>query len=850
VRIRICGMRVEALVGFYRARLREHPVQELLAGLGIAVGVALVYAVLIANGSITGSADRIVRGITGSASLQVAARSDQGFDEQVATEVADLPGVRSVAPVLRARAALVGPSGRESIEFLGATPELATLGGDLTENLGPGGLRLSGGIALPVNVADVVGAVTGQRVTLLADGRSRRVRVGAVLGGDVLGPIAGIRAALAPLPLAQSLTGRRGRLTQLLIETDRAWRGDVERRVREIADGRVTVTDAQAELQVLREAAKPNDQSTGLFAAISAMVGFLFSLNAMLFTVAERRRFVADLRLEGAAPKQILAVLGFEALALGVAASLAGLALGELLSRALFNDTPDYLSFAFPIGTQRIVEPVTIALAFAGGVAAALVASLRPALDLRAHLPVDAISREATEPGEAIEPRATRMLLFTGVGLVAATTLIVLVAPSLTVLGGLTLALATLLVMPAAFSFVASRLDRATRSTRRLNMLAVALMELRGTTTRSMALAAVAALAVYGSVSIGGARNDLVRGLDSHTREWLSNADIWVTTGGQDLMTNSFRHTPAMRELERTPGIATVRFHRGGFIDVGHRRMWLIGRPREDRVMIPPSQMLRGDLDQATARLRGGGWATASSAFADERDLSIGDRFSIPTPTGNVHYRLAAVTMNLGWIPGAITINDRDYTQAMRTSDPSAIEIDLAPGVTPAEGTRIVERALGPGSGLRVQTRRERELQYYDFGREGVARLSQIAALLLIAAALAVACALAAMVWQRRPRLAALKAQGAGRWQLWRSLLCESGVLVVVGCAVGALLGVYGHLLAGRYLRITTDFAAPFSAGVEQLLTATAVVAGIAILISALPGYLAANAPIRSSFQE
>jgi putative ABC transport system permease protein len=351
-------------------------------------------------------------------------------------------------------------------------------------------------------------------------------------------------------------------------------------------------------------------------------------------------------------------------------------------------------------------------------------------------------------------------------------------------------------------------------------------------------------------VSIGGARTDLVNGLDEHTREWLSNADVWVTTGGHDLMTNSFPLPRAVDALRATPGIDDVRVQRGGFLDVDDRRLWLLGRPRDDRVMIPSSQLVDGDLDQATARLRRGGWATVAEGLAVERHLAIGDPLSLPAPTGTAHYRVAAITMNMGWIPGAVTVNAQDYAATMGTRQPSALEVDLTEGVTPREGVRLVRQALASGSGLTVQTRAQRELQYYDFGRQGVARLNQIAVLLLIAAALAVAGALVATVLQRRPRLAAMKIQGAKRGQLWQALLVEAALLVTVGCAVGSVLGILGHLLAGRYLRLTTGFASPFSLGLEQLVLATGVVAGIALLVSAIPGFLAANTPIRASYQE
>ena len=83
------------------------------------------------------------------------------------------------------------------------------------------------------------------------------------------------------------------------------------------------------------------------------MVGFLLALNAMLLTVPERRRFVADLRLQGYDWRQIVVLLAFQAAVLGVAASAVGVLLGEVLSRAFLHRIPAYLTTAFPIGSQQ-----------------------------------------------------------------------------------------------------------------------------------------------------------------------------------------------------------------------------------------------------------------------------------------------------------------------------------------------------------------------------------------------------------------------------------------------------------------------------------------------------------------
>jgi putative ABC transport system permease protein len=846
------GLRLGVLGRFYRWRIREHGMQELLALAGIAVGVALVFGVLVANTSLIGSAQQLVHGIEGSARVQLAARSPAGFDERVALRAARLPGVRRAALLLRGSAAVLGPDGtHRTIQLVGVTEGLAALGGSLTQDFRPGGMRLSRGLTLPSEIVAAIGARRGRNVTLLADGRAWRVRVGSVLGSAAIGSLAHSPLGIAQLPVAQRLLGRQGRVTQLLVQPRPGADRRVARELRAIAAGRLSVLPTGQELRLLDLAARPNDQSTGLFAAISAMVGILLALNAMLLTVPERRRFVAELRTQGFDPRQVLLILAFEALLLGTVASVAGLALGDLLSRTLFGRVPAYLAFAFPIGTQRVVHESTVLLAFGGGLLATVVASLPPALDLRSSQPLDAILRESGgEAGQGMRGLTARALLLAGLATIAFSTLLALLVPALTLVAGVALALATLCLIPAAFAGTARVLGRVSRRLRG-SMLPIAVMELRATTTRSIALAGIGALAVYGSVAIEGAHHDLVRGLDANFGQFLATADLWVTTGGDDLTTNSFHADGLAARVARAPGVAAVRTYRGGLLDDGDRRLWIIGRSPADRAPIPSSQLLHGDLASATARIRRGGWAAISEVVAKSRGLEIGDRFTLPTPSGTTPLRVAAITTNLGWPPGGVILNARDFRRGWGSADPAALQVDLDPGIAPAAGKRAVERALGPAApGLRVQTLAERRAQYAALSRQGLTSLTQISTLLLIAAAIAVASALSAAIWQRRIRLAALKIQGFDRWQLWRSLLLEGAIVLAIGCAVGAVLGVYGHALASRYLELTTGFPAPFSVALPQIVATLALVASIAMLVVALPGWIAAQVAPRASFQE
>ena len=686
-------------------------------------------------------------------------------------------------------------------------------------------------------------------MTLLTDGTATSVQVRAVLGSQTVGPLADSPIVVALLKLAQRISGKPGRVTQVLVEPRPGAERLVESELRRLAAGRLDVEPAGNEVAVLRATAGPTSQSTTLFAAISAMVGCLLALNAMLLTVPERRRFAAELRQQGFGPRQVLLVLISQATMLGLGASLVGVVLGDLLSRLLFHEVPIYLTLAFPIGTHPVISAATVLVAIACGVLATIVASLLPVLDLRRGRPPDAVLHETGEAGQRIGRRTIVVCGVTGALLVAAVSVCVLLAPGLSVLGGVVLAVAAFCLVLPIFTLVVRSIKPLSERLRG-SMLALAVVELDATATRSVALAGVAALAVYGMIAIQGARHDLITGLDTAVVQYLDTADVWVTTDNNFLTIDSFQARGAEAAIARSPDVASVREYQGALLDVGTRRLWIRARPAADATLIQASQLLHGGLAQATRRIRHGGWAAISGGFAEERHLHVGGSFTLPTPSGPAHLRVAAVTTNVGWPPGAITLNDADYQRYWQSTDPTALEVSLAAGVSPQAGKRAVQAALGHRPGLVVETLHEREAIYKESARQGIKSLSQIAVLLLISTSLAIASALSAAIWQRRARLASLKSQGFDSRQLWRSLLLESVILMGIGCLDGAILGVYGHALASRWLEVSVGFPAPFSLGIGVVFLTLAGITGVALAVIALPGLGAARVLPRTSFQE
>jgi putative ABC transport system permease protein len=821
----------------YRARLRARLVlvQELLAIAGIAVGVALLFASQVASTSLNGSVRQLTSGIVGRSNFQLVARNPNGFDERLASAVRALPGVRAAAPVLEVRATVTGTAGQRPVDMIASDPRFVHLGGSLLRHFSAAQLAALKVVTLPAPLAGAIGVDSLQTIKLQIGASTVTTLMGAKLDAGDIGALINSPVAIAPLAYAQELTGMKGRVTRILVRSQPGREVAVRSELRRLAaTAPVNVEPADYDAVLFQTAASPANQSEELFSAISALVGFMFAFNAMLVTAHLRRNLVEALRRRGATRAMTIQVLLFDAFVLGILGSALGLALGELLSIAVFRANPGYLSFAFAVGAQRIVTWQSVALATAAGLLAACVGVLAPLQDI--------LARRLQRPANSGRVRShwTAARLVAGAGCLAITTAILLLRPQSAVLGSITLVAALLALLPLLFDGAVAAFDRLQRSLYAASTrLAIVELQTPSSRVRSLAIAATGAIAVFGSVAISGARSNLERGLDSSARGIDANAAVWVSPGGES---NSFATTPfrdrASRTIARLPGVGSVEMYRGGFLDWGDRRIWVLAPPRTAAQPIPTDQLAQGDLAAATAALRGSGWAVLSQGLAAAHHLRIGSRFTLPSPRAGT-FRVAALSTNLGWPPGAIVVNAADYARAWGSGDPSAYQIQIDPGASATAVRNSVQQALGSGSALVAETDLQREQRHYDQARQSLSRLTQIGTLVLIAAVLAMAGAMISMIWQRRPQLAYIKRQGYKRGVLWRALLCESVLLLGIGCSIGALFGVYGQLLLSHALATVTGFPVVFSVGGLAAISSFALFSAAAVAILALPGYLA-----------
>ncbi len=832
-------MRLSNIAHLYLVRLQARVVlvQELFAVLGIAIGVALLFGSQIASSSLDGSVAQLTNGVVGQAKYQLKSRSAQGFSEALLGEVQRLPGVRTAIPVLEAEASVTGPAGSQSVDLIATDPRYVRLTGPLLRHFRASQLANQRAIALPVPIAEAVGTGPLEVVKLQVGATVARALVGAELNARSIGALVNSPVAIAPLAYAQRLTQMQGRITRIFVQTQPGHDREVQAGLSRLAAGRLNLEPADFEATLFSQAAASVNQSTQTFAAICALVGFMFAYCAMLLTTELRRALIRELRRGGATRWETIKTLLFDALVLAAVASVVGLALGDLLSIVAFSSTPGFLSFAFPIGSQRVVTWESVLIAVGAGTLAACVGVLAPMRDIWMHAKPTGVSRER----RAFSWLKASMLAG-GCACLAGTAIILFAAPQSAIVGIVMLIVALLLLLPLLLEAIVAGFDRLQRLSGS-GATALAIIELRSPNTRarSIAIAATAAVAVFGGVVIQGARSNLQSGLDRLVHQLSMAADVWVAPSGKQnlLATTSFRGVSAAT-LADLPGVKAVGVYRAGFLEYGDRRVWVLAPAPTASSPLPPSQLVTGNLALANARLRAGGWAVISKTLATEHHLRIGQSFVLPAPR-EAAFRVAALTTNLGWPPGAIILNGEDYARAWGSPDPSAYNVILRTGASPTDVRTEIQGVLGPSSGLAVETTTQREQSQRAAGRQGLDRLSQIALLVLVAGALATATVMGATIWQRRRRFARMKVQGYQRLVLWQALICESALLIGVGCLIGAALGVYGQLLLSHALATVTGFPVVFSANLLVAFASFALVTVVAAACVAIPGYRAAG---------
>ncbi|MFI7673745.1 FtsX-like permease family protein [Actinophytocola sp. NPDC049390] len=390
--------------------LRAHKGRIAMTLVAIVLGVAFVVATwVIADSTAASSTATATR-----SDVDVAVRGPAAHPALTtadARRLAELPGVDEVTAVHAAPASLVGEHGK----IIPGGHARAGTGWDdtgrftLTEGRAPA----AGEVALSVAAAAESGLAPGEEArVILADGREARAEVAGIFEYRTLG-VESVPAVAFAAADATALLGDAYDRLELRTTAGASGASVVEAVRRAMTAPDLTVHTGEELVAEHRddadEAARSTRESLLAFAAVALLVGTFVIANTFTMLVTQRVRQFALLRAVGASRRQVrrtvlleAATLGFVGATVGVAA---GVALG-LLGMWAFTPADESVTYS--------VTPPAIAIGYLAGIGVTATAAWASARRAAAVAPVAALR---TDSGGQARPHPARRRTVAGTAL-------------------------------------------------------------------------------------------------------------------------------------------------------------------------------------------------------------------------------------------------------------------------------------------------------------------------------------------------------------------------------------------------------------------------------------------------
>ncbi len=827
--------------------LRARPLRTALTALAVVLGVAMIAGTYIFTDTINRSFTEVfAQANTGTDVAVTSRKADADFStdppplkDGLVAKVSAADGVKSVSGAIFGDVSIrkrdgdaVGngsfvsslqPAPFEQFRFVaGRAPR------DRTE------------IGLDQDTYEEQGFKLGDSVKIVgAEGARRYTLTGAARFGDV-SSVAGYPVAIATLPTAQALAGKKGELDGISVAADDGvtptqLRSNVRLALAgEPVNVRTGADDAAAQAADLEDEFGFFRTALLVFGGIALFVGAFVIYNTFSITVAQRTRELALLRMLGATRRQVLRSVVLEAAVIGLVASLLGLLGGLALVPAL-RGLFAAIGADLP-ATDSVIATRTIVVSLLVGVVVTVVASVVPARRATRIAPIAALRDGLTAPAKAGRGRlaGAAILCLAGAGIVAyglfggssgSGAAATLGGGSVAIFLGVAL-FSPQLVRPVA-ALVGAPLQRLFGVSGRLA---------RENSTRNPARTAVTAAALMIGVALVAFVSIFAAGLQGSIDRAVDRAFAGDLTVGAK---NGFGETPpaVTAALKQVPGVGPVsgvRFTEGKVAGKS-KTTSIVGI---DPSTLPETYTLRWkDGSDATLARLGSDGILADTGYS--KSAKIGDRVKLLTPAGkHVSYVIRGILdegSDFGLLGGGLVIPNAHLTQDFDATDDAFVFLRYSEGANANTVRAAIDRTLS-ASFPDTQTSDREEVKEQQAGqiKQLLYLIYALLALSVIVSLFGIVNTLALSIFERTRELGLLRAVGMSRRQVKRIVRLEAVITSLIGALLGLVLGVLFALAISRPLE-EEGFRLTFPVGT---------LAGL-VICAALAGMLASLWPAR-----
>jgi putative ABC transport system permease protein len=752
------------------------------------------------NRSILESFRSTVDTVSGKADLNVAA-GPTGFPEEILEQVRAVPGVFKAAGALSQVARMPGEHGGSLYVLAvdlgddGYFREYTSAEGSPQIEDGLALLNTPGAIFVSERFAREHGKKLGDTFSLLTSGGAKEFTIKALLKED--GPVKAFGGAFGVMDIfaAQAAFEKDRKLDRIDVAVQKGVEPETVKAALAKALGpSFDVERPQRRGQSVQNMLRTFQTTLNLGSAVALIVGVFLVYNTVSISVVQRRREIGTLRALGTSGAAIRGLFALEAGVLGALGTALGVPFGTLVSQQALRGASDTISSIYvQVHASKVeLKPADIVVAVLLGIGGSVFAALRPAGHAARIQPVEALRRDVAAGAGPVSLKSLPTLV--GLGLFALVVPLMHLPPPVEnlPLGGY---LAIFAVMMGT-SLLTPFLLRQARAL--FSAPAQALFGIAGRLAadnfsrapgRSAVPVAALAIGVSMTVEMGGYISSFSRAAD-HWIDQSVPADVFVTSSYQFAGTRNTPMGPALGlELDKLEGVRAVDRVRLLHVDYSNLNIFLLSLDPDIYFERARVTFLQGDPETAVQKVKDGE-VIISENLSKRRGLNAGDRIELKTPTGMKSYPIAAVSLDYTSDQGLVAMSRDRFIADFNDQQVDTYELYLHPGTDIETIRRTVLERWGKAYDLFALSNAEVRTQSKKLIDDAFSITYAIEFAAILLALLGVINTLLAAVLDRTRELGLLRAVGATREQVVKSIAAEAAMMGIAGGTLGILSGI------------------------------------------------------------
>ena len=776
--------------------IRRHILRTALTTAGVVLGVAVFVGMHTANQSVLFAFSETINQIAGKTELQITA-GESGFGEDVLETVQASPAVRVAVPVIEA---VVDSN-------LAGEGDLLVLGIDMTGDRSLRDYDLESGdealmedplvflaqpdsIIVSKELADRNDLSLGSALPLQTTAGEKTFTIRGIMKPAGLATAFGGNLAIMDIYAAQQMFGRGRTFDRIDLALTPG--STTETAARELTAMLGAGFDVQPPASRGRQAEAMIAGYTTMVTISSAFalfIGMFIIYNSFVTAVAERRSEIGIVRALGGTRAQVRRLFVTESLVLGLVGSVIGVALGVVIAGGIASAISALVGELYGVARQAsdiATDPLLLAIAVAVGTLTSVAAAVIPAWNAARVDPVHALSK-----GSYLSLSAAESRLRIGLGVMLAVTSVLCIAAT----ASRPLFYAGFVAATAAALLLAPVLSR--QLARALRPLLVRLLPVEGALAADSLIQAprrtsgsVAALML--AIALIGAFAGMARAAHGSIVDWIDttlNADLFVMPSQRlDLRTARFPSSMAA-ELAALPGVAQVQMFRNNRITYGGKPAMLAAIEMDKVRQTSRNEPVAGDVDEMYRRAQAGEGAIIAENFAQLHDLGLGDTVEIAAPYGTVRLPVVGIIVDYVDQQGTIFIDRKVFLEHWRDDTVSDFRVFAAPDASISDVRQRIMRLYAGRRHTFVLTNEESRAYILRLADQWFGLMNVQIGIAVLVAIFGIVNTLTVSITDRRRELGVLKAVGALRPQIRRSIWLEAGSIALIGVLLGCVLG-------------------------------------------------------------